>query len=242
MATSKLQEYTKTSLLKALSDYEVEIIENSRPYWLLSSDKLTKMELDLFIPKLNLAFEIQGEQHFKYIPYFHKDENDFKRRLMLDQEKKDLCYGKGIQLIEICCEMDIDLFIKDFQENKKPKEKIIYLNNNAEVIYIEKKKVIREVVEKIIYQPPPPKERLVKSIKDVTTDEILPDILCDYRKIKRTVEKVLEIQRYQRFYKRCCKDGKNDLSRFEFKFLNEKERNKLTNTIKQAYLDGGGIL
>jgi len=239
MSTSKLQEYTKISLAKAFPDYE--IFENSRPYWLLSSDKLTKMELDLLIPTLNLAFEVQGAQHFEYIQHFHGNQEGFQRRLMLDQEKKDLCYGKGIELIEICCEMDIDLFIKDYQEKGeiKPKEKIIYLNKNVEVVYRDRVQYEEKTVT--VYEPRPPKERLVKRITDVTTDEILPDVLCNYRKVKNVVEKVLEIQRYQRYYKRCCKEGKNNLGKFEFKHLTIRERKKIISKIEEAWVNGGGL-
>ena len=55
------------------------------------------MQLDIFIPELNLAFEYQGEQHytFHYL-YGHPEE-----RQMRDAEKKIKCAEAGITLIEV---------------------------------------------------------------------------------------------------------------------------------------------
>lgn len=59
-----------------------------------------KMELDVFIPSLNLAIEYQGKQHFIAIPRFggEKGLKDCQRR---DIEKREKCKLNGIKLIEI---------------------------------------------------------------------------------------------------------------------------------------------
>lgn len=55
------------------------------------------MELDVYLPKHNLAFEYQGEHHFLDIYALgHR-----WRQKQRDMEKKKLCQEKGITLIEI---------------------------------------------------------------------------------------------------------------------------------------------
>ena len=45
------------------------------------------MELDAYVPDLKLAFEYQGEQHYKDIHTFGQQGNQAAR----DDEKKELC-------------------------------------------------------------------------------------------------------------------------------------------------------
>lgn len=47
---------------------EYEIIREASPQW------LNKQRFDIFIPKLNLAIEYQGEQHFKAVKLFGGEE------------------------------------------------------------------------------------------------------------------------------------------------------------------------
>jgi hypothetical protein len=54
------------------------------------------MELDLFLPHLSLAFEYQGEQHYK--PNSILGNQDFSVR---DEEKKRMSKDIGITLIEV---------------------------------------------------------------------------------------------------------------------------------------------
>jgi len=63
--------------------------------WLFSSGR--QMQLDVFIPDNNLAFEYQGEHHYG---------DTFRMRSQFyyaarDQEKKNMCMKNGITLIEI---------------------------------------------------------------------------------------------------------------------------------------------
>ena len=48
------------------------------------------MELDIWLPELNLAFEYQGEQHYS--------DDVISRR---DREKRSACKEAGIRLIEV---------------------------------------------------------------------------------------------------------------------------------------------
>lgn len=56
-----------------------------------------KMELDVFIPNLKLAFEYQGKQHFNQ-SYFLTGES---KQYLLDIQKREACKAAGITLIEV---------------------------------------------------------------------------------------------------------------------------------------------
>lgn len=70
-----------------------EDFPSTRPEW------LNGLELDGYSEKLNLAFEHQGHQHYKYIPFFHKSIEDFEYRKELDERKKEICEKRGVNLI-----------------------------------------------------------------------------------------------------------------------------------------------
>ncbi len=71
-----------------------EIIEHHRPFW------LDGLELDIFLPKLNLGFEYQGQQHFHPIKLWGGEEA-LKLQRERDQKKRILCKNMKIKLIEI---------------------------------------------------------------------------------------------------------------------------------------------
>lgn len=69
-----------------------------RPSWLLSVDG-HRMELDGYNADLKIAFEHQGDQHFK-LTYFH-NEKSFNKRKENDERKRFLCKKHNVSLIEI---------------------------------------------------------------------------------------------------------------------------------------------
>ena len=50
---------------------------------------------------MKLAFEYQGQQHYKYIPYFHKNKEAFQNQKYRDYMKRNMCKDNGITLIEV---------------------------------------------------------------------------------------------------------------------------------------------
>lgn len=70
------------------------IIRHYRPDW------LEKLELDIYIPDLKIAFEYQGQQHYHPIKAWggEKSLKELKER---DEKKKELCYSNSIKLIEV---------------------------------------------------------------------------------------------------------------------------------------------
>jgi len=118
-AYSKLHKYTAKKLQEKLPG--LRIMENHYPEWLLSPTG-TRLELDIFIPEMNIAIEIQGEQHFRFISFFHKSYSEFEKRKQYDEEKRNLCYGAGIRLVEICTEKDADIFVSEIALPKAKSE------------------------------------------------------------------------------------------------------------------------
>ena len=98
MSTSRLQEYTARLLYQSLGAYTIK--ENYRPDWLIGENG-ERLELDLYVPELNVAIEVQGKQHYTFTPFFHKDYKDFEQRLARDDTKRDVCKFRGILLIEV---------------------------------------------------------------------------------------------------------------------------------------------
>ena len=72
---------------------------NTRPDFLRPSPERRLLELDGFCEELNLAFEYQGEQHYR--PIGKQTQTDFENQKTRDREKKTLCDEREIKLILI---------------------------------------------------------------------------------------------------------------------------------------------
>jgi hypothetical protein len=57
------------------------------------------LRLDFYIPKINLAIEYQGIQHFKYVDHFYKSKTEFHMAQNRDEQKVYICDQLGIQMI-----------------------------------------------------------------------------------------------------------------------------------------------
>lgn len=57
--------------------------------------------IDFYIPSMNLAIECQGEQHYKFVPHFHRDEAGFKAYLERDDVKRRWAKKNKVKLVEI---------------------------------------------------------------------------------------------------------------------------------------------
>ena len=58
-----------------------------------------KLSLDFFIPMLDLAVEVHGQQHYHFIPFFHKDKRGFVQALNRDDDKAEWCEMNGVDLV-----------------------------------------------------------------------------------------------------------------------------------------------
>ena len=57
--------------------------------------------LDIYLPGLSLAFEFDGEQHFRYVKHFHGNRQGFLNAQKRDVDKDDMCKEKQIILIRV---------------------------------------------------------------------------------------------------------------------------------------------
>lgn len=63
---------------------------------------LKGLELDGYNKDLKVAFEYNGKQHYKYVPFYHRNGiKDFIEQHFRDVIKKQLCSENGIELISI---------------------------------------------------------------------------------------------------------------------------------------------
>lgn len=57
--------------------------------------------IDLYLPRLGLGFEYDGEQHFKFIEHFHGTRENFLMARKRDLKKDELCVEKKIRLVRV---------------------------------------------------------------------------------------------------------------------------------------------
>lgn len=85
---SKLEKFFLTKLIA--DGYKVDFHKEQ----LLSN---TKLQIDLFLPKLNIAIEVDGPSHF--LPVWGQD--TLNRNITYDNKKTGLILGKGMVLIRV---------------------------------------------------------------------------------------------------------------------------------------------
>lgn len=56
---------------------------------------------DFYLPKEKVIIEYDGEQHFHFIKYFHKNREDFLRGQENDRRKNAYCLAKQIPLYRV---------------------------------------------------------------------------------------------------------------------------------------------
>ena len=59
------------------------------------------LELDCYNEDLRLAVEYNGIQHYKYVPYFHRNNDHFLTQKYRDDMKRRLCNENKVNLIEV---------------------------------------------------------------------------------------------------------------------------------------------
>ena len=60
-----------------------------------------ELKLDLYIPELSLAVEVQGEIHYKFCSFYHRTYEQFLKAKKSDVLKAEICKRQGVKLITI---------------------------------------------------------------------------------------------------------------------------------------------
>jgi hypothetical protein len=64
-----------------------------------SSAKKSVLYLDFLVPNAKIGIEVHGNQHFEYVPFFHKSKAGFLFSQMRDRDKAEWCELNEIELI-----------------------------------------------------------------------------------------------------------------------------------------------
>jgi hypothetical protein len=62
---------------------------------------IKSLTADFYIHTPRLMIEVQGEQHYKYVPFFHNNKLQFLKAKKLDKLKEKWCLINNIRLIEL---------------------------------------------------------------------------------------------------------------------------------------------
>lgn len=74
---------------------------NTRPEFLKNLSTGKNMEIDCYNEELGIALEMQGIQHYKFSPWFHKSKQDFLDQQYRDKMKRQICEERGLIFIEV---------------------------------------------------------------------------------------------------------------------------------------------
>lgn len=64
--------------------------------------------LDFYIPLFKKCIEVHGEQHYKFIPFYHNTKMNFLKAKKRDSEKREWCEQNGITYIELPFDENIE--------------------------------------------------------------------------------------------------------------------------------------
>lgn len=57
--------------------------------------------IDFFIPLIRKCIEVHGEQHYQFIPFYHRSNIDFLKQKKRDRDKKEWCSINNLSYIEL---------------------------------------------------------------------------------------------------------------------------------------------
>ena len=100
----------------------LEIVQLIYPYQRVELEhnvaKRGALFIDIYLPRLQLGFEYDGQQHFEYNEHFHGSRESFIQARRRDKNKDEECEEQGIALIRVAYneEMSRDLVLSKIEE------------------------------------------------------------------------------------------------------------------------------
>lgn len=99
---SKIREsYNEKKVRKILLERDIDFIQEKREY----IDSSTYIIFDFYLPKYNIAIEVNGEQHYHPVTFggisLDKADKKFKKQVLMDNKKEQYCIDNNIKLIKI---------------------------------------------------------------------------------------------------------------------------------------------
>ena len=92
---------------KSRSKFQSKVKSFLEPYWkndiVFEEFRIvgTRLSLDFYNANKKVAVEVQGDQHVRYVKYFHKNRLKYLDQLKRDQKKLDFCELNDIKLVEV---------------------------------------------------------------------------------------------------------------------------------------------
>lgn len=80
--------------------------------------KKSVLYLDFLIPNSKIGVEVHGEQHFKFIPFFHKTKLEFLQAQSRDRAKAVWCETNNFTLIELRWDDSIEYWRQKIECNR----------------------------------------------------------------------------------------------------------------------------
>lgn len=77
--------------------------------------KSETLYLDFYLPLKKICFEVHGEQHYKFIPFYHTTILNFLKSQRRDIEKKEWCEINDIKYIDLAYNESEDEWSKKIQ-------------------------------------------------------------------------------------------------------------------------------
>jgi hypothetical protein len=74
----------------------------------ISPRKSETLYLDFYLPLIKTCIETHGEQHFKFVPFYHNNMMNFIKSKKRDSDKKEWCEINNIKYIELFYNEPID--------------------------------------------------------------------------------------------------------------------------------------
>ena len=59
----------------------------------------SQLRIDFFLPRINIAVEVHGRQHYEFVKHFHTNKRGFAKSKQNDADKKHWCDLNDIELV-----------------------------------------------------------------------------------------------------------------------------------------------